>query len=164
MYSVGKHTHRWTSIDDGTDGSAMAFAVCCDAVEGAVGGHFLEEGGVSYNVGSGDGKLFELSCRKTGVHSSHSMSSAPQALSTGSRTRPQARKKPNDDASYFGPTGNSGATAGTKRQASDKADGEPRGKRKRAEPAPTSSRKDIAEAEERASLVRGVVASELPNP
>ena len=92
------------------------------------------------------------------------MSSAPQASATGSRTRPQARKKPNDDASYFGPTGNSGTATGTKRQASDKADGEPRGKRKRVDLAPTSSRKEIVEAEERASLVRGVVGRELPNP
>jgi hypothetical protein len=45
----------------------------------------------------------------------------------GSRSRPQARKKVNDDAAYFGPpTG-----AGVKRHAADKADGEPRVKRKK---------------------------------
>ncbi|KAJ7789474.1 hypothetical protein B0H14DRAFT_2944512 [Mycena olivaceomarginata] len=57
--------------------------------------------------------------------------SAPQlpASTTGSRSRPQARKKVNDDAAYFGPptTG-----AGAKRTM-DKVDGEaaPRVKRKR---------------------------------
>jgi len=43
--------------------------------------------------------------------------------------RPQRRKKAtNEDASYVGP---SGSTAGSKRQAADRADGEPRAKRKR---------------------------------
>jgi hypothetical protein len=46
---------------------------------------------------------------------------------SGSRSRPQARKKANDDAAYFGPLGG----AGTKRHAGEKADGEPRVKRKR---------------------------------
>jgi hypothetical protein len=41
-----------------------------------------------------------------------------------------------------------------KRQATDKVDGEPRGKRKRVEPAPVSTRKEVVETEERASLVR----------
>jgi len=45
----------------------------------------------------------------------------------GSRSRPQARKKVNDDAAYFGPpTG-----VGVKRHATDKAEGEPRVKRKK---------------------------------
>jgi len=49
----------------------------------------------------------------------------------GSRSRPQARKKVNDDAAYFGPpTG-----AGVKRQAIDKAEGEPRVKRKKVDAA-----------------------------
>ena len=69
---------------------------------------------------------------------------------TGSRSRPQARKKPNDDASYFGPAlGGSGAV-GTKRHAADKVEGEPRGKRKRIEP---TVRREVAEHEPRASLV-----------
>ena len=69
---------------------------------------------------------------------------------TGSRSRPQARKKPNDDASYFGPAlGGSGAV-GTKRHAADKVEGEPRGKRKRMEP---TVRREVAEHEPRASLV-----------
>jgi hypothetical protein len=50
---------------------------------------------------------------------------------SGSRSRPQARKKPNDDAGYFGPSQGANAGAGAKRQAGDKADGEPRPKRKR---------------------------------
>jgi hypothetical protein len=45
---------------------------------------------------------------------------------SGSRSRPQARKKVNDDAAYF-------AAAGIKRNAGDRADGEPRVKRKRVE-------------------------------
>jgi hypothetical protein len=45
----------------------------------------------------------------------------------GSRSRPQARKKVNDDAAYFGPP----AGAGVKRHAADKAEGEPRMKRKK---------------------------------
>jgi len=49
------------------------------------------------------------------------------APASGSRSRPQARKKPNDDAAYLGPP------TGAKRQANDKAEGEPRVKRKRIE-------------------------------
>lgn len=52
--------------------------------------------------------------------------SANAGSTSGSRSRPQARKKPNDDAAYFG-------VAGTKRQAVDRAEGEPRVKRKRVE-------------------------------
>ncbi|KAG6837223.1 hypothetical protein H0H93_013091 [Arthromyces matolae] len=79
---------------------------------------------------------------------------APQIASSGSRSRPQARRKPNDDASYFGPTGSSG-TGGVKRQAGDKADGEPRGKRKRVETsAINSARRDVGGDEEsKTSLV-----------
>ncbi|KAK0506427.1 hypothetical protein EDD18DRAFT_1304894 [Armillaria luteobubalina] len=44
--------------------------------------------------------------------------------------RPQARKKVNDDASYFGPPG----ASSLKRQAVERVDGEPRMKRKRVEP------------------------------
>ena len=55
--------------------------------------------------------------------------SAPVA---SSRSRQTARRKPNDDAGYFGPLGG-GSTAGAKRHAADKADGEPRVKRKRVE-------------------------------
>lgn len=52
---------------------------------------------------------------------------AAAAVMAGSRSRPQARKKVNDDAAYFGPpTG-----AGVKRHAADKAEGEPRVKRKK---------------------------------
>ncbi|KIJ21350.1 hypothetical protein PAXINDRAFT_94947 [Paxillus involutus ATCC 200175] len=50
-------------------------------------------------------------------------------LASGSRSRPQARKKPNDDAAYFGPP-----STGSKRQAVERAEGEPRVKRKRVEP------------------------------
>ncbi|KAF9229809.1 hypothetical protein BS17DRAFT_744306 [Gyrodon lividus] len=50
-------------------------------------------------------------------------------LASGSRSRPQARKKPNDDAAYFGPP-----PTASKRQAVDRAEGEPRVKRKRVEP------------------------------
>lgn len=87
------------------------------------------------------------------------MSSGPPTSTTGSRSRPQVRKKPNDDASYFGPTGGMSATAGVKRQATDKVEGESRNKRKRVEPITTSvahGRKDI-ELEERTSMVIDLV-------
>lgn len=73
---------------------------------------------------------------------------AIQPSITGSRSRPQARKKPNDDASYFGPA--PGGAVGTKRHAADKVEGEPRGKRKRIEP---TVRREAVEQEPRASLV-----------
>ncbi|KAG0703046.1 hypothetical protein DFH29DRAFT_804024 [Suillus ampliporus] len=67
--------------------------------------------------------------------------SANVGSTSGSRSRPQARKKPNDDAAYFG-------VAGTKRQAADRADGEPRVKRKRVEhSAAVSRRADKATAD-----------------
>lgn len=78
---------------------------------------------------------------------------APQTSTTGSRSRPQARKKPNDNASYFGPALGGFGAAGTKRHATDKVEGEPRGKRKRIEPA---TRRDVVEHEPRASLVEFV--------
>lgn len=85
--------------------------------------------------------------------------SAPQLSSSGSRSRPQARRKLNDDASYFGPTGTSSGT-GVKRNAADKVDGEPRGKRKRVEPinttSPANTRKEGGEAESKTSLVCGL--------
>lgn len=84
------------------------------------------------------------------------MSAAPQS-STGSRSRPQARKKPNDDATYFGPPLGGNGASGTKRQAAEKAEGEPRVKRKRVDisAAANSNRRD-AESEPKASLVGGV--------
>lgn len=85
------------------------------------------------------------------------MAAAPlQPSTSGSRSRPQARKKPNDDASYFGPALGSSGAAGTKRQAADKVEGEPRGKRKRVEPV---ARRDAVEHEQRASLVRAYSAA-----
>ncbi|KAG5646872.1 hypothetical protein DXG03_001948 [Asterophora parasitica] len=92
--------------------------------------------------------------------------SAPQSAASGSRSRPQARRKPNDDASYFGPPVASGSSAaGVKRNAADKADGEPRGKRKRVEPIATASaanaRRDGPDAEQRPSLVEFV---KMPMP
>ena len=64
-------------------------------------------------------------------HASVTMSangSVSGAVPSGSRSRPQARKKPNDDAAYFGPP------TASKRHAVDRAEGEPRVKRKRVEP------------------------------
>ncbi|KAF8665164.1 hypothetical protein AX16_000629 [Volvariella volvacea WC 439] len=79
----------------------------------------------------------------------------PAAASTSSRSRPQARRKPNDDASYNGPPIASGS-GGTKRQAHDRVDGEPRVKRKRVEPppvvAPSTSRRENDEGQ-KSSLV-----------
>ncbi|KAI5989765.1 hypothetical protein EDD15DRAFT_2459728, partial [Pisolithus albus] len=50
------------------------------------------------------------------------------ATGSGSRSRTQARRKPNDDAAYTGPS-----STGAKRHAVDRAEGEPRVKRKRDE-------------------------------
>ncbi|OAX42562.1 hypothetical protein K503DRAFT_682993 [Rhizopogon vinicolor AM-OR11-026] len=60
--------------------------------------------------------------------------SANPGSASGSRSRPQARKKPNDDAAYFGATG-------MKRQAVERAEGEPRSKRKRVDHGGAMSRK-----------------------
>ncbi|OCH88980.1 hypothetical protein OBBRIDRAFT_794719 [Obba rivulosa] len=66
------------------------------------------------------------------------LAATPTAAATTARSRPQnARKKANmggDDAAYHGPA-STGSGVGTKRAAVDKADGEPRVKRKRIEPA-----------------------------
>lgn len=88
--------------------------------------------------------------------------------SAPSRARTQARKKVNDDAAYFGPSSSSGA-AGTKRQAADRADGEPRVKRKRVDAAhvvPNSNnvKKDAGEGEPRKCLVRSHTPDPLCNP
>ncbi|KAF6766418.1 hypothetical protein DFP72DRAFT_1039057 [Ephemerocybe angulata] len=79
----------------------------------------------------------------------------PLPLHPASRARPQARKKANDDASYFGPSTSAATTTGTKRQAADKLDGEHRVKRKRVDAVVTqqAAKKDTAETEIRLSLV-----------
>ncbi|KAJ7630402.1 hypothetical protein FB45DRAFT_915399 [Roridomyces roridus] len=82
--------------------------------------------------------------------------SAPQVSATGSRSRPQARKKVNDDAAYFGPQ----TTAGAKRHAADKADGEPRVKRKRVDALATASRRE-ADPDSKVSLVEFI---KMPTP
>lgn len=70
------------------------------------------------------------------------------AVASGSRSRPQARKKPNDDAAYFGPP------TASKRQAVDRAEGEPRVKRKRVEPIRKADRTGVSiDAEEDKSSV-----------
>ena len=81
--------------------------------------------------------------------------SATVATASSSRSRPQGRKKANDDASYFGPS-TSTAGGGTKRQAADKLDGEPRVKRKRVDASAVAqtSKKDTNDGEVRLSLVR----------
>ncbi|KAF7340161.1 hypothetical protein MVEN_01934600 [Mycena venus] len=90
--------------------------------------------------------------------------SAPQISATGSRSRPQARKKVNDDAAYFGPPI---ASAGAKRHAADKADGEPRVKRKRvdanalAAAAAASNRSRDLDGDSRVSLVEFI---KMPTP
>ncbi|KAJ7771934.1 hypothetical protein DFH07DRAFT_211506 [Mycena maculata] len=81
-----------------------------------------------------------------------------QISATGSRSRPQARKKANDDAAYFGPP----TTTGAKRHAADKVEGEPRVKRKRADPAlaVATSRRDM-DPDSRVSLVEFI---KMPTP
>ncbi|KIM65203.1 hypothetical protein SCLCIDRAFT_14920 [Scleroderma citrinum Foug A] len=61
------------------------------------------------------------------------------AAASGSRSRPQARKKPNDEAAYLGPP-----STGAKRQANDRAEGEPRVKRKRIESSSTRKAGHVA--------------------
>jgi hypothetical protein len=76
---------------------------------------------------------------------------------SASRARTQTKKKANDDASYFGPS-TSTSGVGQKRQAIEKPDGEPRNKRKRAEPVAQTAAKNVAvEVETRLSLVRYAV-------
>ena len=81
------------------------------------------------------------------------MATSATTGTTGSRSRPHARKKTNDDAAYMAPPS---ASTGTKRQAAEKADGEPRVKRKRVEPvtatASSNGKKD-AEELQRSSMV-----------
>ncbi|KAK7064763.1 hypothetical protein R3P38DRAFT_3165776 [Favolaschia claudopus] len=83
------------------------------------------------------------------------------STTTGSRSRPQARKKVNDDAAYFGPPS---ANAGAKRHAVDKVDGEPRMKRKRVDAALAvipAARTREADSEGRVSLVDFI---KMPTP
>ncbi|KAF9242355.1 hypothetical protein BU15DRAFT_72882 [Melanogaster broomeanus] len=68
-------------------------------------------------------------------------------IASGSRSRLQARKKPNDDAAYFGPP-----STVTKRQAVDRADGEPRVKRKRVEPTRKGDKAGADLDEEKSSI------------
>jgi hypothetical protein len=88
-------------------------------------------------------------------HASVTMSangSVSGAVPSGSRSRPQARKKPNDDAAYFGPP------TASKRHAVDRAEGEPRVKRKRVEPLRKVDRTGVSvDAEEEKSSVRFLV-------
>ncbi|KAF9493923.1 hypothetical protein BDN71DRAFT_1449565 [Pleurotus eryngii] len=81
------------------------------------------------------------------------------ATSTSARSRTQARRKPNDEAGYFGPGGGN-STAGVKRHAVDRAEGDGRAKRKRVEPAngnnglgSNSARKDGGDTAAKTSLV-----------
>jgi len=84
------------------------------------------------------------------------MSSATVQTSSSSRSRTQARKRINDDAAYLGPPASIPGPSGTKRHAAEKADGEPRVKRKRVETSyivPPNGKKDGLENEPRKSLV-----------
>jgi hypothetical protein len=77
--------------------------------------------------------------------------SANAGSTSGSRSRPQARKKPNDDAAYFGATG-------MKRQAVDRAEGESRSKRKRLDGSAVSRKAEKSTADDDyKSSVRGSV-------
>ena len=84
--------------------------------------------------------------------------SASTTTQTNSRSRTQSRKKVNDDAAYFAPASSASVSA-TKRQAPDKAEGEPRVKRKRVETGhiatPANGKRDNMESEPRKSLVSG---------
>ena len=79
---------------------------------------------------------------------------------TSSRSRTQSRKKVNDDAAYFGPPASGASASATKRQAPDKAEGEPRVKRKRVETSHIiTPKRDNMESEPRKSLVSGLFLS-----
>ncbi|KIJ59820.1 hypothetical protein HYDPIDRAFT_99917 [Hydnomerulius pinastri MD-312] len=77
-------------------------------------------------------------------------------VASGSRSRPQARKKPNDDAAYFGPP-----STVTKRQAVDRADGEPRVKRKRIEQARKTDKGGV-DVEDKSSVILQIDFKNLP--
>lgn len=84
------------------------------------------------------------------------MSNPPQAA----RPRPQVRKKPNDDAAYTGPSAAALAAAGsgaqaTKRQATERVEGEPRNKRKKVETIVSNQNRPVIDqmSEPRTSLV-----------
>ena len=84
------------------------------------------------------------------------MSNAAVQASSSSRSRTQARKRINDDAAYLGPPASIAGPSGTKRHAAEKAEGEPRVKRKRVEASyivPSNGKKDGLENEPRKSLV-----------
>lgn len=70
------------------------------------------------------------------------------ATGSGSRSRTQTRRKPNDDAAYTGPS-----STGAKRHATDRAEGEPRVKRKRVEPGSRKAEKVDADEEDEKSNV-----------
>ena len=82
------------------------------------------------------------------------LAATSQLPASTSRARPQARRKanPQDDAAYHGVLPPS---AGTKRTAADKADGEPRVKRKRLEPAVPAASSSNASAMARKLNERG---------
>ena len=85
------------------------------------------------------------------------MSASTTQPTTGSRSRTQSRKKVNDDAAYFGPPASNVSMSSAKRQAPDKAEGEPKVKRKRVEAGhimtPASGKRDNTDSEPRKSLV-----------
>jgi len=83
-------------------------------------------------------------------------SNPPQAA----RPRPQVRKKPNDNAAYTGPSAAALAAAGsgaqaTKRQATERVEGEPRNKRKKVETIVSNQNRPVIDqmSEPRTSLV-----------
>lgn len=84
------------------------------------------------------------------------LSSSSQVPPAPPRARPQARKRVNqqgDDAAYHGAL--PGAAVGTKRTAADKADGEPRVKRKRLEPAGAAGSSSVGAGSSRRTGDRG---------
>jgi len=84
------------------------------------------------------------------------MSTANQSANTsGSRSRPQARKRAHDDAAYFGPPAPT-----TKRIAQERPDGEPRVKRKRVDPSSTAASRRADRAAAAASAAAAAAAPE----
>lgn len=133
----------------------MTFAVSGDAIDMAEGGHdgmrmMSRDSKVMRPVAQSDAVTLLL------VLPSLMSSNPPHAA----RPRPPARKKPNDDAAYTGPSAAALGVAGggpqaTKRQATDRAEGEPRNKRKKVETIVNTQNRSVIDqmSEPRTSLV-----------
>lgn len=137
----------------------MAFAVSSNTIDTTEGGHDGVEAmrGDASRITRQGLSHSESDSESCGLAYSAIMSSNPPQAA---RPRPPARKKPNDDAAYTGPSAAALAAAGggaqaTKRQATDRAEGEPRNKRKKVETIVSNQNRPLIDpmSEPRTSLV-----------